>query len=357
MSNMKITFVLSSLTLSGGVNVVIEYANRLSVDGYDVTLVVPGGMIDAAQRSKLHSAVSVRESRRKLSPKHSLVALALLSFSIAQTIPRSDVVIATHTPTVVPVALASLIFKKGKRTWLFQDYTEMFINRPMERMLLKMAPKWFARIAVVSKACKDTLLLEANSKSIFVGEGLSHSELLFDSGEKETKNNTIDIMYVGDMRPRKGLRDFLDATEIVYQEFSNIKLIIVSKELCDIQTNVPHEFFLYPSYEELAKLYRQSYIFVSTSWAEGLGLPPLEAMASGTPVVLTNSQGALDYALPEENCIMVSPHVPKEVAAAIKRLLLDEKLWMKLRENGRKTAQRYDWDEAVARFKKFLYQV
>ena len=60
---MRISFILSSLRLSGGVQVVVEYANRLAERGHRVTLVAPAGTIDAEIEAEIAQDVRVRESR------------------------------------------------------------------------------------------------------------------------------------------------------------------------------------------------------------------------------------------------------------------------------------------------------
>jgi glycosyltransferase involved in cell wall biosynthesis len=350
---MRLSFILSSLWLSGGVNAVIEYANRLALRGHHVSLVVPGGTIEANIQAQIAPAVALIESKAKLTSARSPFRLLQVLVSMSQAIPRGDVIVATHTPTVLPALLASLLGRKGQRVWLYMDYEEMFANRPIEKFLLKNAPMWFMQIVVISEAGRQEVWANTRVKATVVSLGLNQPELLFGPpGRLDTKIKRI--LYVGDARPRKGMNDFLAAAKIVYEQLPELRLSIVSKKPCEIKTEIPFDFYEYPSRRELGELYRNSDLFVSTSWAEGLGYPPLEAMACGTPVVLTNSRGVLDYAKPDENCLMVPPHQPEAMAQAMLRVLVDEKLSARFRLNGPETAKAFNWAAATDRFETIL---
>lgn len=348
---MKVTFVLSSLTLSGGVNVVIEYANRLATSGHRVALVAPGGTTDAAQRAKLHPAISMLESRYELPAKSSPLALAQVTLSMAQTIPHSDVVIATHTPTVVPVIAVNL-FQKTRKIWLYMDYLEMFQHRPVERFLLQNAPKWFDAVLTISGAGAQDVAENTGVRARVLTLGLSHPVPVT---APKSKHTVLTILYLGDARPRKGLADFLQAVELLKGKTSRpFQIIIVSKNELSVKTSVPYSIIIAPTTEELGELYRAADIFVSASWAEGFGLPPLEAMAYGTPVVLTDSRGVRDFARNGENCLLVPSRDPSALSESIATLLAKPDLAFRLGEAGRQTATRYNWKNAAAEFEEIL---
>ena len=90
---------------------------------------------------------------------------------------------------------------------------------------------------------------------------------------------------------------------------------------------------------------------------EGFGLPPLEAMACGAPVVLTDSGGVRDYARHEDNCLLVPPRDPQALAAAMLRILTDPVLADCLRRAGPPTTARFTWEAAVDRFEAALRDV
>jgi glycosyltransferase involved in cell wall biosynthesis len=356
---MQISFVLSSLRLSGGVKAIIEISNRLHGRGHQVNLIVPGGTLDPAMVLAVKPGIVIKESQMRFSLPMNHFKLLALSFSLANAVPPSDIVISTHTPTTIPVLIAAHFLKRGKPIWYFLDYPEMFEERPIERWLLRHALVWHRGALTISEFCRQGLLDSNPHKPVInVSIGLSDPEIF------QYHKNTVErelawagkkpILFVGDDRPRKGFYDFLRAAEKVYQGAPEIILWIVSKVNLQLSTMMPFRMFICLGNEELAELYRNCAVFVSASWVEGFGLPPLEAMACGAPVVMTDSQGVRDYARPFENCILVPPRAPQALADGILTILRDPALANRLRQSGPETAARFNWETTVDQFEQAL---
>lgn len=346
---MRITFLLSSLWLSGGVLLVVDYANRLSQRGHVVTVVLPGGAVDMAVREKLVSAVSVIEGYHRLTKPTPPWMLALHILDLVRATPSSDVVIATHTPTTIPVICLRLLRKTAHHAWLYMDFDEMFRQRALERFLLQRMPRYFELIMPISQPLAAQVSDQTTAKLVVTGAGLARKEHFANAAHLISTEATFRLLYVGDHRPRKGLNEFLAAAAIVHQQLPNLELDIVSKEPLTVVTDVPYQLYVYPSDELLVALYRYCDLFVSCSWGEGLGYPPLEAMACGAPVVLTDSVGVRDYAQHEVNCLLVPPRDPMAIATAILRLVHDPALAQRLVAQGKETVRHYDWDAVIDR--------
>lgn len=93
--------------------------------------------------------------------------------------------------------------------------------------------------------------------------------------------------------------------------------------------------------EELARLYADADVFVYPSFYEGFGLPVLEAMASGTPVVTSDVSSLPEVA--GDAALLVDPYDERELAGAIRRILSDSPLASALRERGLARATTFDW--------------
>jgi glycosyltransferase involved in cell wall biosynthesis len=106
-------------------------------------------------------------------------------------------------------------------------------------------------------------------------------------------------------------------------------------------------FLDYVPSAELPALYANAALGVWPSLYEGFGLPPLEAMACGTPVVVSHA-GSLSEVVGDA-AILVDPNDAKSVADAITRLLTNEGLRMELRERGLARCQQFSWDETARR--------
>jgi len=105
---------------------------------------------------------------------------------------------------------------------------------------------------------------------------------------------------------------------------------------------------------ELIKLYSSAYIFVFPSRAEGLGLPPLEAMACRTLVILTDNGGSREYAINLYNSIVVPRDNYKALARAIAELLDNPELADYFAKNGRSTIRVCRFNEFYSKFRAAL---
>jgi glycosyltransferase involved in cell wall biosynthesis len=233
----------------------------------------------------------------------------------------------------------------------------MFLDRPVIDWLLRHALRWHDCAWVVSEYSRNELLEYTPGKVTNIGEGISHAEYfhpLPEAERRKTASHQKRILFLGDTRPRKGMPDFLEAVDIVARQMPDIMLWIVSKEECTIDSQLNHQFFYRPARDKLANLYATCDVFVSASWWESFGLPPLEAMACGAPVVLTDSRGVKEFAVPGENCIMTPPKDPQALADGILQVLNDPDLSNQLRHNGPITASKFSWAAAVDRFETAL---
>ena len=99
-----------------------------------------------------------------------------------------------------------------------------------------------------------------------------------------------------------------------------------------------------PSDTELVELYRRAWVFCLPSSYEGYGIPYVEAMAQGTPVVATHNPGS-EFLLSEGAGLLVEE---RELGEALARVLTDRSLRSGLAERGRRRAHDFDWDKIVA---------
>ena len=345
---MRITFLLSSLRLSGGVILVVEFANRLAAQGHTVALVTPRQSTDAEISQKVQPTVTIIESNSTLPTSFNPFHLAWLVGSLVHATPPSDIIIATHTPTTLPVLLISWLQRRA-RLWLFMDYPAMFRSRPVERALLHYAPGWFSVIVAISQPLADEVRQRTHGRVAVLRPGLGLSTPKI-APLPEPHPEGWRILYIGDDRPRKGLREFVQAMQQVQVVEPHTQAVIVCKNACAIREDINYELHIRPDDGELAVLYRSCDLFVSTSWGEGLGYPALQAMAFGKPVVVADSGGVRDYAVDGVNALIVPAQNADAVAKAIVTLLRDDALRERLQRQGRQTAALYDWDTAALAF-------
>ncbi len=158
------------------------------------------------------------------------------------------------------------------------------------------------------------------------------------------------VLYVGTLEPRKNLTTLLEAYAEVAQRQAAPLLVgggkgwlydAVFQRLEALGLRERVRFVGYLDEAELPLWYAAATVFVFPSIYEGFGMPPLEAMACGTPVVASNTSS-----LPEvvgDAGLTVSPYDPAALAEAISRLLDDADLRQELRERGLRQVRAFSW--------------
>lgn len=338
-----ITFVMWTFKLSGGEKVIARYINNLVEKGHTVSVVVP--------ENELSEDYTIKAHLIKIDVKSKFKYISLLKSIIVPSfnIPKSDIIFATYTPTIISVWFSSKILRKGKAYLFYQDYVEMF-DTPLYAIGFKIAlklAKSFDKIITISKACYDELYSYTRRKAVIINPSIDD---IFYPREIRKDEKYKTVLYVGDDRERKGYHDLLKALVLVTEDIHNIKLIFVTKKRFEFTLPIDVHFIYKPSDDTLAELYSTCDVFVFPSWYEGFGLPPLEAMACGAPVVVADSRGVREYALNGENCILVPIKCPEKLGHAIITILTDVELSNKLIENGQITAKAHRWESSFAKF-------
>src|SRR5204863_9226094 len=140
-----------------------------------------------------------------------------------------------------------------------------------------------------------------------------------------------------------------------HDAYPDLKLIIIGDEVSRhpdlrrtvIKSGVQNDvrFLGFVPIEVLRIFYDVAKVFVFPSLYEGFGLPPLEAMAHGTPVVTSNTSS-----LPEvvgNAAVLVNPENVFDIMRALHRVLLDQSLREKLKLRGYEQVTKFSWDAAA----------
>jgi glycosyltransferase involved in cell wall biosynthesis len=160
------------------------------------------------------------------------------------------------------------------------------------------------------------------------------------------------------VKPHKNLERLIEAFQLVRKRgLSHLKLVLIGDEISKYaalrravhqhQLHKHVRFLGYLPEETLAVMYRLAGVFVFPSLYEGFGLPPLEAMASGTPVVTSNVSSLPEVA--GDAAVLVDPYDPHAIADGIYRVLSDEALRRDLRSKGLLRARQFSWEASVRR--------
>ncbi|WP_254532783.1 glycosyltransferase family 4 protein [Natrinema gelatinilyticum] len=158
------------------------------------------------------------------------------------------------------------------------------------------------------------------------------------------------ILYVGAMNPRKNVNQLVKAYDEIRDTISH-KLVLIGPENKSIHKKVDTDSFsediVTPGFipqPQLKYAYENADAFVYPSLYEGFGLPPLEAMACGTPVVVSNKTS-----LPEvigDSAMLVDPNDTNDIAESIYRVLNSEDVRNVLSKKGVEHAQKFTWERS-----------
>lgn len=329
---MRIAYALESLALSGGVKDIVEQANGLAARGHDVTLVskdAPDGWIDVD------------------------VPVSVVDRFDRETLPDADVHVATWFPTVIPVVRA----RRARVALHFSQGWEVLY------------PNTAARAAEVHAAYAEPipkLLLSASLETLFrgvypgrlhvLGPAIRLDAYAPASGRSERR----DPPWIGVVGPweaaMKGVDVALRAVARLRADGRRVKLFRASQlPLTEMERRVaePDDYRTLAGVAEMRAAYRELDLLIHGSFrAEGLGLPPFEAMASGVPAVVTDIPSLA--VLPDGSVAKVAPGDDVGMACEAARLFDDPSLWAERRERGLAAVRAFDLERVLDRLEGIL---
>jgi len=237
-------------------------------------------------------------------------------------------------------------------------YARFMMGRAIERSAL---------VFTVSEASRRDILHffpEADPDRVQVVPNAIDPAILQDPGEEERERvreryqiRGRFVLYAGNIKPHKNLDRLIAAFGLLKKHpgHEDVKLLIIGDEVnrygslrrtvegAHVRQDV--RFFGFVPEKTLASLYRMASVFAFPSLYEGFGLPPLEAMACGTPVVTSRISS-----LPEvvgDAALLVDPYSVEDIASALERVLDDTDLQKSLVERGRKQVLTFSWERSV----------
>ncbi|PIR97672.1 MAG: glycosyltransferase family 1 protein [Candidatus Doudnabacteria bacterium CG10_big_fil_rev_8_21_14_0_10_41_10] len=227
-----------------------------------------------------------------------------------------------------------------------------------------------AKIIAVSESTKKDveIFFKVDPKKIkVIYEGVDHdrfvpgdkTEKLPEDLKRKYKISQQYILFVGTLEPRKNLIRLLEAYYQLTQKSLEFKdhyqLVLVGSkgwlydeifeevENRNLQNNVVFPGYLVAS--DLPKLYAHATAFVYPSLYEGFGLPVLEAMASGTPVITSSVSSMPEIA--KDAGLLVDPLDVEGLANAMEKIITDKSLQAELSEKGKKRSEKFSWEKCA----------
>lgn len=254
---------------------------------------------------------------------------------------------ATGRPTVLTVHDIS-----------FERYPEFFNRRALlrDRLLIRASARAASRVVTVSETSRRDIIETyrlPEDRVVAIPNGVS---TIFrpDAGtawEAYHGDRALRVLAVGTLQPRKNLLRLMDALAIVGRDVQ-IQLRVVGPDGHQaaqirerLASSVRTEIVGWIDDDALAAEYRHADVFVYPSIYEGFGLPVVEAMACGTPVV-TSTGGSLPE-VATDAALIVDPYDVAALTGAIRRIAEDGAAASQLRARGLARAAMFTWERSA----------
>jgi glycosyltransferase involved in cell wall biosynthesis len=275
-----------------------------------------------------------------------------------------------------PANLAPILYK-GKSVVHIHDLCFVvnpqwysFSFRTLYNLVIPRLARRAAKVITNSNNSRNDLLqycnLEADRVSQVywaVDDMFLHS--LKEGGDTQSVGLEDYILYVGSLEPRKNIGTLLEAYEQMRSSNPHIKtkLVLIGGEshvFADVRLKVKNYvedvyFKGFVNDKMLLSFYKNARLFVYPSLYEGFGLPPLEAMATGVPVVTS-----ITSSIPEvvgDSALMVSPYDTRQLSETMTRALTDEELRKVMISRGLEQVQKFNWYRVARNTLAVYYEV
>jgi glycosyltransferase involved in cell wall biosynthesis len=229
------------------------------------------------------------------------------------------------------------------------------IHQLYRKSMVPLGAKFAHRILTVSNFSKGEIieyLGVPGEKIDVIYNGIDEAFLDPDPGTRFDLPENY-ILYVGAMNPRKNIDHLIRSFRAFKTRWDHPhQLVLIGPgnkgvykkfDIDALEESIVTPGFLPQS--ELKYAYQNSDLFVYPSLYEGFGLPPLEAMACGAPVIASNTSS-----LPEildSSAVLVDPHDVDELSGKMHELLTDDTLRESLIRRGKERSRRFTWERAA----------
>lgn len=350
----EVVFLMPQFKMGGGNRVFVELANELSVKGFSVNIVCPDNS-DKTNSLGLDKRIAVYKIGSYKKNKIFKLFNLLSSFLFVRKNKKFISVIVSD-----PIMCIFLFLLKGRKVYRFiqgDDYGLFDDRFLIKNKVILYIFKFLSRISFSYKTAYlfnsrfsyDVFLKHSKRTDIpcrIIHPAINHA-VFYNKNIRPA--DLINLCLIGRKHPFKGFEDFLEVwrknRKGLSKKISRVYIISDDKlpqfDLSDFEVIAPDDD------SQIADIYNKSHIFISTSWREGFGLPPLEAMACGCSVILADSGGGNEYAVHGMNCLMYEPRNREQLMAKLTQLLDSPLLIQTLKLNGQMTATDFFWEKSA----------
>lgn len=354
---MKITFIVPTLDVSGGLRVVSIYARLLSEKGHIVTVVAPKDKVPSFKQRIKHTFKwkgyqykSHFNTEYFNNVNYNVVVTNKVESVLAKDVPDADVVIATWWLTAEWIN--KLPKPKGEKVYFIQGY-ETYEHLQKERVK-KTYRLPFYKITI-AKWLVSIMQHEYNDDNVKLVPNSVEQELFHTDKRAKQIRPTVGFLFSDN--ELKGVTDALKVIDNLKGKIPNLRVIAFGAHTPD-RIKLPEyiELSINPKQDNIRLLYQQCDLWLCCSLIEGFGLTILEAMACRTPCVSTKCGGPEDIITENENGFLCDvADIAMLTELSYKVLSFDASTWSDFSSQAQESANAYSWDDATNLFEEALF--
>ena len=330
MKKPSICFLVFNSKNNGGNRVIFELGNRLSKKGYEIEFTLIFGE----------------------KPKWLSLNKNVKFTGVKQMFSTRDILVATFWPT----AYMSFLLSARKKYYFVQGWEMDFYKNYIFKTAVRLSFSFKFTVITTSIYLENNLKRINSQLKIYNTRGVGIDPVFFESKRKIIQKNkkiTRILSVISTYAYPKGVDQLVDVINNLKKKSNNYKFILISSET-NPYNNIFDEFISNASSKNMANVYKNADIFLSTSRSEGFSLSIVESMASGCPVITTDSGGINEYARNYKNCIIVEKINEIWGKNLIEKVIENKIFYCQLSRNGYNTAKTYNWDNIVPKIEKIF---
>ncbi len=337
---MKITFLCPHLRVAGGVRAILTYADRLTAEGHQIDVVVPAkGRGRAFWRSLTGAGPDWIPGFR--------ARVVWVDRWRPSALPDGDAIIATAWQSAAAVADAPA--RCGRKFYFVQHYESLYHGQAEAVDATYRLP---LRKIVISTWLRDVMRERFASEAEVLVTPVD--PMLFHAVPVTVATSRPRVLMLHHDYVWKGTADGFETVARVRRHVPGLYLV-------GFGLTVPRgpagydEFHADLPQDKLAALYSGCEIYLCPSWDEGLGMPPMEAMACGAALVTYDNGGCRDYARDGETALVARRRDVGDLALKLERLVTDAELRARIASAGATFIRNtFDWGRAVQRMEEIV---
>ncbi|NDW09984.1 glycosyltransferase [Dysgonomonas sp. 520] len=327
---------------SGGMSVMLQYANRLSRRGYRVHIYCPLKIPYISYRLPFF----LRFLYSKIEPARRIgwfsldrdIEASYINTITDKEIKDAEIIIATWWSAALE--MGKLSSQKGEKINLIQGFEDWEGNK---ELLYKSYNMKDATNIVVASYLKEIVDKHSEKPSILITNSIDTDVFHITNAIEERNPQSVCMIYSD--QQIKGSAYGIEALKVLKEKYPKMQAEVFG--VCRRPKNLPEWITYHQKPEDLYKIYNRNAVFVSNSLTEGMSLTPMEAMACGCACVVTGIEGHSEYSVDGETLLLYNVGDVGQLVEKVSQLLNNDEKRVRIARKGNEFIQQFSWDKAV----------